>query len=178
MPYYIKRKKKATEGNEKPKVDKSTKGDKKVRHKSAKTLVGKLDDVFSKYIRLRDSRQYQYKFFRCISCGQLKPYEQADCGHYYSRTKMSTRFSEDNCNAECRSCNRFSADHLIGYRAHLSEKIGQQRMDMLMVQANSTKHWMEFELEHLIEYYTALVKEMERERMGGKSKLTKSAFQQ
>lgn len=90
MPYYIKRKVK-----EKPAA-------RKKRQPSLSTLVNKLDKVFSQYIRLRDAMPSGV--FRCISCGQIKPIGKADCGHFYSRRHMSTRFDEDNCNAECSYC--------------------------------------------------------------------------
>ena len=91
--YYLKKKKKETKG-------KTPKGNKP----SVSTLVRKLDSEFSLYIRLRDSRNFGYKYFRCISCGQIKPYEQMDCGHFIGRTHMATRFDEANCWGECRNC--------------------------------------------------------------------------
>ena len=92
MPYYMKRKKKDT--SDKPKKSRTP--------PSLSTLRDRLDTVFSKYIRLRDAMPSGT--FRCISCGKIKTLDQADCGHYFSRTHMSTRFDEDNCNAECRYC--------------------------------------------------------------------------
>lgn len=65
-------------------------------------LVAKLDKVFSRYIRLRDCMPNGY--FVCISCGQIKPISKGDCGHFFSRTHMATRFDEDNCNCECSHC--------------------------------------------------------------------------
>lgn len=123
--------------------------------------VKKLDKVFSEYIRLRDSMG---GYFRCISCGKIKPYEQADCGHYHSRTHMATRFDEDNCHAECRSCNRFSADHLIGYRKNLVLKIGQGRFDLLDFKASQTKKWSDFELKALIGHYKSLIIQLKKEK--------------
>ena len=117
------------------------------------SLVKKLDKEFSLFIRLRDSKAYGFKAFKCISCGQIKPFEKADCGHYYSRVKMSTRFDEDNAHAECAACNRFRADHLDGYRENLIKKIGQPRFDVLRYRSNQTKKWSAFELESLIKYY-------------------------
>lgn len=76
----------------------------KERKPSVQTLVRKLDKVFSEYIRLRDSKPYNFRYFRCISCGQIKPYEQMDCGHFIGRTHMATRFDEENCHGECRMC--------------------------------------------------------------------------
>lgn len=136
--YYLKRKKK----------------DKKSRNTN---LVAKLDKVFSEYIRLRDSKPYDFRYFKCISCGKIKPYDQCDCGHFHSRTHMSTRFDPMNANGECRACNRFSADHLLGYQKNLIAKIGQRNYDLLNIRAHETKKWHPFELEKMIEYYKALV---------------------
>lgn len=146
MPYYIK--KKTNKNTSKSRV---------------KTLEKKLDKIFSLYIRLRDSKNFQFKYFRCISCNKLKTFEDADCGHYFSRKNKSTRFSEINCNAECSYCNRFKADHLHGYRDNLVKKIGQERFDLLQWESNQAKKYSEFELEALIEYYTCKVKELKCE---------------
>ncbi len=129
---------------------------------SLSALVERLDKVFWKYIRLRDAMPSG--LFRCISCGKIKPIEQADCGHFHSRTHMSTRFDEDNCHAECRYCNRFSADHLIGYRENLIRKIGEQRYLLLEVKAHETRKWSHFELEQLVKYYKALVEKLQKEK--------------
>lgn len=123
--------------------------------------IKKLDKVFSEYIRLRDSMG---GYFRCISCGKIKPYEQADCGHFFSRKHMATRFDEDNCHAECRSCNRFSADHLIGYRKNLVVKIGQGRFDLLDFKASQMKKWSDFELKALIGHYKSLIIQLKKEK--------------
>lgn len=146
MPYYYKRKrkKKPTEESEPKK-----------RVKREPNLVAKLDRAFAMYIRLRDAMPNG--LFRCISCGKIKPFEQSDCGHYHSRTHMATRWDESNANAECRGCNRFSADHLIGYRENLIRKIGQGRFDLLQVRAKSTKKWSDFELKLMIKHYHDLV---------------------
>ena len=153
MPYYIKRwpnkaKNESKEAKTKSKVSKPRKPN----------LVKKLDRVFALYIRLRDVMPNGY--VRCISCGKIKAFDDVDCGHFHSRTHMATRFDEDNCHAECRFDNRFSADHLIKYRQNLIKKIGQNRVDLLEVKAHSAKHYMDFELEQMIEHYTREVKKL------------------
>ena len=135
---------------------------KKKASPSLSTLVDRLDTVFSRYIRLRDAMPSG--MFRCISCGKIKPIEQADAGHYHSRRHMSTRFDEDNVNAECRFCNRFSADHIIGYRENLIKKIGEQRFLLLEVKAHETHKWSAFELEQLTKYYRALANKLQHEK--------------
>ena len=148
--YYFKKKTKDAHSEEKTHRKKTT--------RSKPNLVKKLDKVFSAYIRLRDAMPSGY--FKCISCGQIKPFEQADCGHFFSRRNMSVRFDEDDCHAECRSCNRFSADHLIGYQANLIRKIGMQRFELLSAKSHQSKQWANFELEAMIKHYTAEVKRL------------------
>lgn len=148
--YYFKKNPKEAHSEEKPHRKKTA--------RSKPNLIKKLDKVFSAYIRLRDVMPSGY--FKCISCGKIKPFEQADCGHFFSRRNLSVRFCEDDCHAECRFCNRFSSDHLIAYQANLIRKIGMQRFGLLSAKAHQTKHWSDFELEAMIEYYTAEVKRL------------------
>lgn len=106
------------------------KGKKKTKRKRGsderKTWIEKLDRVFSIYIRLRDSKEFGFRAARCISCGDVKPFDMMDCGHFVSRTCMPLRWSEENCNAECSFCNRFQSSHLLGYRKNLILKLGQK----------------------------------------------------
>lgn len=148
MPYYIKRQKHQKE--------------KRQRSETAK-LVDKLDRIFSLYIRLRDSREFQFKAFRCISCGQIKPFEQMDCGHFFSRRHMATRFSELNAHGECRHCNRFSADHLHGYEVHLRHLIGDNQFDILEATAHSTCKFHPFELQTMIANYKEKIEKLKSE---------------
>ena len=59
-------------------------------------LIKRLDNVFSKYIRMRDHNI-------CFTCG--KP--ATDAGHYRSRGHLATRWNEKNVKAQCKGCNRF-----------------------------------------------------------------------
>lgn len=126
------------------------------------SLISKLDKIFSLYIRLRDSDPNGY--FYCISCGQMKSWYDADCGHYFSRARMNTRFDERNCHAECKRCNRFLSDHLDGYKRNLVRKIGEEEYEKLRIRANITRRWAEYELEELVKYYRAKAKELVKEK--------------
>lgn len=148
--YYFKRKTKDAHSEEKTHRKKST--------RSKPNLTKKLDKVFSAYIRLRDAMPSGY--FKCISCDQIKPFEQGDCGHYVNRQHMSLRFSEMNCNMQCRKCNRFDEGNIMGYRQGLVKKYGEQRVVLLEAQKNESRHWSDFELEAMIKHYTAEVKRL------------------
>lgn len=132
----------------------------KTKPKAKPDLKSKLDRVFSMYIRLRDSQKYQFKAFKCISCGQIKPFEQGDNGHYVNRQHMALRFSEMNCNMQCRKCNRFDEGNLMGYRSTLVKMHGEQKVLYLESLKFTTKKYSEFEYKELIKYYNALIKIM------------------
>ena len=163
------------------------------RRKSSKSdrkyWTDQLDKVFSLYIRLRDSRPYRYRAFRCISCGEPKPFEMMDCGHFVSRNCMALRWNEQNCSGECSACNRFHSDHLIGYRKNLIIKlgteavsgsvvaaslddrkrlelirrIGEQKVQALEAQKKTSRKWTVEEMKQMYAYYAALVLEMKNE---------------
>ena len=124
-------------------------------------LKAKLDKVFSEYIRLRDTAGHTKDgYFRCISCGQIKPYSQADCGHYIGRQHMATRYNEINCNAQCRACNRFEEGNKAGYRRGLVQKYGEIKILMLEAAQKSTVKISDCEYEAMIKYYKEEIKKL------------------
>lgn len=122
----------------------------------------RLDTVFAKFIRLRDAMPNGT--FRCISCGRILPYEESDCGHYINRQHMATRFSEKNCNAQCRKCNRFDEGNIQGYRRGLIAKYGEPTVLMLEAMKNQINKISDFEYETLIEFYKKEVKRLKKEK--------------
>lgn len=128
------------------------------RKASRSTLMRNADDAFSLYIRTRDSQAYEGRAFKCISCQRVLPIDQADCGHYVNRAHMSLRFSESNCHAQCRHCNRFQEGNIQDYRKGLIQKIGEQKVELLEAQKNLTNKITNFELEILAKHYKAETK--------------------
>lgn len=159
MPYYIKSTKAKQKDKPLPLFDKAG-----VTVKKKPDLKAKLDKVFSLYIRLRDSKPFGYKYFKCPTCGRILPFEQADCSHYFSRKSNATRFDEDNCVAECRYDNRFNAEHLHKLRETLILRIGEKRFQILEWKHNQSQKYSDFELQELIKYYQALNKKMLAEK--------------
>ena len=146
--YYMKKKK-----TDKPKK----------RQVSKSTLVKKLDDVFSKFIRLRDSNKDG--MCQCISCGRVHYWKEIQNGHYMSRRYMSTRFDEMNCNAQCVACNIFNQGNIQMYRKNLIKKIGEKNVDYLEYKAKATtKRYSVFELQELVKYYKVLCEKMSKEK--------------
>ena len=126
------------------------------------TLKTKLDRIFSLYIRLRDASPQGYT--RCISCGKIIPWKEADCGHFVNRSHMATRYNEKNCNAQCRSCNRFDEGNNIGYVRGLIKKYGQGVIEELEVLKHRESRWTEFEYKAMIDYYNQKVKKLHEDK--------------
>lgn len=129
-------------------MDKNKRAKSKSRRSS---LITKLDGIFSEFIRRRDSDSQG--LIRCISCGKIVHWKESDCGHYVNRKHMATRYDEENCNAQCRSCNRFDEGNIMGYRRGLIEKIGEKKTDMLEIKKHNVCKMSEVELEFLINIY-------------------------
>ena len=125
-------------------------------------LVRKLDAVFSQYIRLRDSKN---GYFKCCSCGQFKPYEQADAGHFINRRWMATRWREDNVHAQCRHCNRFDEGNASGYARFMDRTYGVARVDYLMALKNQHAGFTDEDLLLMIEDYKKRVKQLQANKL-------------
>lgn len=123
--------------------------------------VDVLDKVFSKYIRLRDSKPYGFRSFKCISCGRVLSIDQADAGHFIKRGNMATRFNEDNVHSQCIRCNRFQDGNYELFRKNLEEKIGSTRLAQLIQLGHSTVKYSNSDIEEMIKVYRKKINELE-----------------
>lgn len=157
MPFYYRKPKKKKKESEFPLLESAgIVVPRKVDYK------GQLDRVFSKYIRLRDSMPGG--FIKCISCGKIVLAKEADNGHYINRQHMALRFSELNCNAQCRKCNRFDEGNMSGYRQGLVAKIGEDKVQMIEAMKNTTNKITDAEYKIMIKHYKDEVKRLEKEK--------------
>ena len=109
--------------------------------------------VFNKYIRLRDKDEL------CISC--QKPPKKQTAGHYFSSGGHSNvRFDEDNVHLQCEHCNTHLSGNLINYRENLIKKIGIKKFTQLSLISNITAKYSISELKEITEYYKQKIKEL------------------
>ena len=130
---------------------------------SKKKLTEKLDEIFSKYIRLKYSDKNGY--CRCISCGKPHYWKDIQNGHYMSRRYMSTRWAEDNCRPQDIACNIFNQGNIQMYRIALIKEIGEQRVSLIEARARQENcKYSEFELNAMIQHYTKEVERIAKEK--------------
>lgn len=101
----------------------------KDRPKKRFPAISALDKAFSIFIRKRDSwggsGYSEARQFQCITCKVVKPYAQADCGHFLGRQYFATRWNPINCASQCRFCNRFNEGLKDKFRESLIQRHGE-----------------------------------------------------
>jgi hypothetical protein len=114
---------------------------------SRKSLVEKLDKVFSIYIR----RRYAINdIAKCVTCGKEDHWSKLQCGHFMSRKHLSTRWNEDNCQVQCAGCNVFRYGEQYLYSQYLGDKLSQE----LYIKSKQICKFTDVELQEKINYYT------------------------
>jgi len=105
----------------KPKPIKQPKKKRKVvseRHQ----LEKRLDDLASAIVILRDGK--------CVTCGTL---DGLTCSHYVKREKKLARWSLENCNAMCASCNLRHNYYPGAYTSYILDHYGPEVLSQLIM---------------------------------------------
>lgn len=119
-----------------------------------KQLFKKIDEARREYIRKRDADFSG--FVKCISCTVVRPVDEMDCGHYYSRVHDWSSLlggDEKNVNLQCVPCNSFKRGNPRGYVIGLIKKYGKDVIIELHKKKNISKYWKIKELQELLDYF-------------------------
>lgn len=119
----------------KVKADKKDLRERKLAIKPKKKWEDELQDLFNKYVRLRDAN------LGCVSCD--KPFDwygQWHASHYHSRGSSTyLRYNLWNVHKSCSVCNKHLSGNIGEYTPRLIEKIGQEKFDWLLRHKYETK---------------------------------------
>lgn len=128
----------------------------KEKLKTKQDYVKELQEVFNKYIRLRDKDK------GCISCGSpLKG--KYDAGHFYSVGNYpAIRFNESNVNGQCVHCNQYRGGNLHEYRENLLKRIGYSEFEKLESLRDVSRNYTIPELIELKEIYKEKIRKLEK----------------
>jgi hypothetical protein len=112
--------------------------------------------VFNKYIRLRDKNK------PCISCNAEAGTYTLTAGHYIPSTSKNTTLDEINVNGQCWfNCNSSKSGNLIPYRQALVEMYGEQVVKDLEERGRKTRKYTIEELKEIISTYKQKIKNLE-----------------
>lgn len=98
-----------------------------VQGESFSNLVSDLDEIFSKYIRIKHSNKDGIA--KCYTSGVELPYTILQCGHFIPRSHLSTRWLEENCRPQAQFDNCYLSGNLKIFATNLDiEKKGTTKM--------------------------------------------------
>ena len=115
-----------------------------------KTIITKLDNIFSQYIRLRYSKN---EISECVTCGKQDHWKKLQAGHFVSRKHYATRWDEDNVQVQCSGCNVFR----YGEQYLFSKYLGVDLSEELLIKSRKIQKFTDNELLEMIELYTEKV---------------------
>ena len=120
---------------------------------SRKTLVTKLDAVFSEYIRRRYAKN---DIAQCVTCGKKDHWKNLQAGHFISRKHYATRWNEENVQVQCVACNvyRYGAQYLFGLY------LGSDKSQELLQLSRQVVKFTDYELEEKINYFKSKIEEI------------------
>ena len=82
---------------------------------------------FSDYIRLRDCLKTtgSAEYCKCVTCGEIVPYEKIQSGHAISGRTNGILFDEDIVRGQCVKCNRGGGGETQAFKRVLVEEHGE-----------------------------------------------------
>ena len=112
-----------------------------------KSLVIKLDTVFSQYIRRKDLIN---GLATCVTCGKSNEPKKMQCGHFMSRRHYSTRWDENNVGVQCYGCNITNQGMQYAFSKYLGEEIAKN----MFIQSKQIVKFADVDLIDMIELYS------------------------
>src|SRR5210317_2659343 len=113
---------------------------------SRKTLIKKLDTIFSIYIRRRYTKD---NIAECVTCGKKDHWKKLQAGHFMSRKHYATRWDEENVEVQCQACNVFRYGEQYLFAKHLGEK----KADELLAKSRQTVKFTDHDIQDMIDLY-------------------------
>lgn len=125
--------------------------------------VMKLADLyFSRYIRLKHSSE---GLCSCYTCGTIKDIKDIDNGHYLKREHKATRFHENNCRPQCKTCNGDTKHNgkQIEFRENLVNEIGIDAVEQIEALGRTTIKANGYFYRQISDEYRIKVNELQKE---------------
>ena len=124
------------------------------KKKSRKSLIKKLDTVFSQYIRRRFAVN---EVAKCVTCGKEAHWKELQAGHFMSRKHYSTRWEETNVQVQCSGCNVFRYGEQYKFGIYLEQVYEKGTAEELQAKSREITKFSDYRLLELIEYYNELL---------------------
>jgi len=147
---------------------KKTKVSKISKEKKLSFYKKKAWEQFSRFIRIRDSKN---GFSKCCTCELIDEWRYLQAGHFIAGRNNSILFVEDNCHAQCVGCNFFgkNAKSYGKYFEFMKRHYGLERIDELMALSNRVVLFTKEDYERIEAEYKQKVQDLlDKEAENGK----------
>lgn len=153
--------KKTIKKNEANKKEERKIFEQKKRALNTKGSMRSADTYFSRWIRLMHSEN---GYCTCCTCGNLTPIKETDNGHYQKREHKGTRYHEDNCRPQCKTCNGNTKHNgkQIEFRENLCNEIGEEKVLEIESLAKSTFKTNTKFFRDISDHYRVAVNELQK----------------
>ncbi len=121
---------------------------------SRKSLVEKLDKIFSQYIRRKDAIS---DISICVTCGKKDHYKKLQCGHFQSRSHYSTRWDINNVGVQCYGCNISRSGEQYKFSQYLGDNLAQE----MYIKSKQIVKFADVDLIDMIEFYNTKILALE-----------------
>ena len=111
-----------------------------------KSLIKKLDTIFSEYIRRRYAEN---EVATCVTCGKKDHWKKLQAGHFMSRKHYATRWDPDNVEVQCSGCNVFR----YGEQYLFAKYLGEKKAEDLLVKSRETVKFDDNDIQDMIQLY-------------------------
>ncbi|QDP50533.1 MAG: putative protein ninG [Prokaryotic dsDNA virus sp.] len=128
-----------------------------MRKPKRKTLIKKLDTIFSKYIRLRKAKN---EFAKCVTCGKVAHFSKLQAGHFISRKNYATRWDDTNVQVQCVACNVYKYGEQYKFGIWLDKNIGEGTADKLYKKSRKICKFSDDKIKEMIDYYKQVVDQL------------------
>ena len=131
-----------------------------MRKVKRKTLVKKLDAIFSEYVRRKHADKNG--IVKCYTCNK-KAYwkgEGMQNGHFISRKSRILRWREDNCKPQCYSCNCHFYGRQYVFALNLNKEYGYNIAEELLIESKKIIKQSDQDLLDLIDDYKQKVESL------------------
>jgi len=123
-----------------------------------KTLVRKLDQIFSQYIRERDTNSKG--FGQCCTSGKTIHKTKGHAGHFISRRFMCTRWDPENVHLQSAYDNTFLEGRQYEYALFLNKKYHTDKASELLLKSRETCKFNVEDLQEMIEHFKTLLENL------------------
>jgi len=121
-------------------------------------LMHDLDFVFSRYIRIKESKANGIG--RCYTCDKQEHWTKLQLGHYIKRSETLLRWDSRNGKSQCEACNCHKHGNMDIYTERLNEE-HSGLPEQLREESREINKFSREELKHLLIDYRAKLKMVE-----------------